>query len=145
MSNFVNLLDIVYPVGSVFISNTSISPADSIGGTWTQLEDGSFICQGTLEETGGANSYVLKMSQMPKHSHTVYWGSVKSDGNVDIYWGGKALAKAPNTTWLGNIYPGDENHPLKYAGGTTLLTTVLSTGRLISISAQPNYVLGGVA
>lgn len=117
MSNFVNLLDIVYPVGSVFISNTSISPADSIGGMWTQLEDGSFICQGTLEETGGANSYVLAYSQMLEHTHTIRWGSAKSDGNVDIYWGGNALAKAPSTTWTGNSFGTDSSHPIFSAGG----------------------------
>ena len=32
MANFVNLMDIVYPVGSVFISNNSVSPADSVRG-----------------------------------------------------------------------------------------------------------------
>lgn len=117
MSNFVNLMDIVYPVGSVFISNTEISPADSIGGTWTQLEDGCFICQGTLTETGGTNSYTLRHSQMPSHSHSIRWGSTKQDGNVDIYWGGNALAKAPSTTWTGNSYTDASNHPIFAAGG----------------------------
>lgn len=118
MSNYVNLLDIVYPVGSVFISNNSVSPADSIGGTWAQLEEGSFICQGTLEETGGTNSYTLTESQMPSHSHALRWGSTKEDGNVDVYWGGKALAKAPNTTWIGNSFADDSNHPIFSAGGS---------------------------
>lgn len=117
MANFVNLMDIIYPVGSVFISNTSISPADSIGGTWTKLEDGSFICQGTLTETGGTNSYTLRKSQMPSHSHTIRWGSASQDGNVDVYWGGNALAKSPSTTWTGNSYPEDESHPIFSAGG----------------------------
>lgn len=30
MSNFVNLLDIIYPVGSVYITATENSPVDSI-------------------------------------------------------------------------------------------------------------------
>ena len=119
MSNYVNLLDVVYPVGSVFISNNSISPADSIGGTWVQLEEGSFICQGAPEETGGANSITLTINQMPSHSHNLYWGSAKSDGNVDIYWGGNAVAKAPSTTWSGFSYPGASTHPISNAGGKT--------------------------
>ena len=32
MSNFVNLLDIVYPVGSVYITVNRVSPADNVGG-----------------------------------------------------------------------------------------------------------------
>ena len=39
MSNFVNLLDIIYPVGSVYITATEVSPASSIGGTWVEIKD----------------------------------------------------------------------------------------------------------
>lgn len=39
MSNFVNLLDIVYPIGSVYISFNRISPVDSVGSTWSQITD----------------------------------------------------------------------------------------------------------
>ena len=75
MSNYVNLMDIVYPVGSVFISNTSISPADSIGGTWTKLDSDTFICCGTPNTTGGANSIRLTINEMPSHNHRVAgWG-----------------------------------------------------------------------
>lgn len=31
MSNFINLLDIVYPIGSVYITFSDVSPTDSIG------------------------------------------------------------------------------------------------------------------
>lgn len=37
MSNFVNLLDIVYPIGSVYITFSDVSPVDSVGGTWSQI------------------------------------------------------------------------------------------------------------
>lgn len=67
MSNYVNLLDIVYPVGSVFITNTSISPANSIGGTWTQLDNDTFICNGTPGATGGANNQKLSISNLPSN------------------------------------------------------------------------------
>lgn len=39
MLNFVNLLDIIYPVGSVYISFHSTSPAASVGGTWELLDN----------------------------------------------------------------------------------------------------------
>lgn len=55
MSNYVNLMDIVYPVGSVFFSNSSTPPASTIGGTWTKLDNDTFICCGTPNATGGAN------------------------------------------------------------------------------------------
>ena len=49
-------MDIVYPVGSVFISNTSISPVDSVGGSWGKTE-GKFLQSSSAAEkinsTGG--------------------------------------------------------------------------------------------
>lgn len=67
MSNYVNLLDIVYPVGSVFISNNSVSPIDSIGGTWTKLDSDTFICCGTPNEAGGANERKLSIANLPSN------------------------------------------------------------------------------
>ena len=67
MSNYVNLLDIVYPVGSVFISNNSVSPAGSIGGTWTKLDSDTFICGGTPGATGGANERKLSIANLPSN------------------------------------------------------------------------------
>jgi hypothetical protein len=85
MSNFVNLLDIVYPVGSVFISNNSVSPADSIGGTWTKLDSDTFICCGTPNETGGANSIRLTIDQMPSHNHQLAGSADWLPGNNQHY------------------------------------------------------------
>lgn len=44
MSNFVNLLDIIYPVGSIYITTNVTSPVDSIGGTWTKIDDAYLYC-----------------------------------------------------------------------------------------------------
>lgn len=68
MSNFVNLLDIIYPVGSIYITTSSISPATSIGGTWTQIKDGA--CIAAYEDTSGyTGSKTISISQMPRHNH----------------------------------------------------------------------------
>lgn len=34
---YVNLLEVVYPVGSIYMTTLDTSPAETIGGTWTQL------------------------------------------------------------------------------------------------------------
>ena len=36
MSNFVNLLDIIYPIGSIYIATDDVSPADIVGGIWAE-------------------------------------------------------------------------------------------------------------
>lgn len=68
MSNFVNLLDIIYPVHSMHITTSTVSPATSIGGTWTQIKDGA--CIAAYKDTSGyTGSKTISISQMPRHNH----------------------------------------------------------------------------
>lgn len=80
MSNFVNLLDIIYSVGSIYISMSSISPIDIIGGTWAKIED-KFLYGTDNISTGGENTHTLTISEMPSHSHiyTTEWPVSLSD------------------------------------------------------------------
>ena len=36
--SFINIMDIVYPVGSLYFSSSNISPANLFGGTWTCVQ-----------------------------------------------------------------------------------------------------------
>lgn len=77
MSNFVNLLDIVYPVNSIYQSMSATSPATSIGGTWTQLN--TFLYGSTTaKQTGGEATHKLTVDEMPPHKHHI---STKPAGN----------------------------------------------------------------
>jgi len=69
MSNYVNLLDIIYPVGSIYISMSSASPTDVIGGTWSRIKD-KFLYGTDNTSTGGENTHALTVSEMPSHSHS---------------------------------------------------------------------------
>lgn len=68
MLNFVNLLDIIYPVGSVYISFHSTSPASSIGGTWSQITD-KVLRASINTNTGGEDQHTLSIDEMPAHRH----------------------------------------------------------------------------
>jgi len=76
-----------YPVGSIYLSVNSTSPASLFGGTWTQLQNrfllgaGSSYANGT---TGGEAAHVLTVDEMPSHNHGYldYW-TVASGGNTD--------------------------------------------------------------
>lgn len=56
MSNFVNLLDIIYPIGSVYITFSDVSPVDAVGGSWEKI-DGKFLQSSSetekINSTGG--------------------------------------------------------------------------------------------
>ena len=67
--SWVNFLDLVYPVGSYYLSNSSTTPASAFGGTWTQITDSRFLCGSSSITTGGANTHTLTVAQMPAHTH----------------------------------------------------------------------------
>ena len=69
-----SLLDLTYPVGSVYMSFSSTSPATLFGGTWAKVE-GLFLMGAdknhAANTVGGAASHTLKESELPAHSHRV--------------------------------------------------------------------------
>ena len=48
------LIDLIYPIGSIYMSVTQTSPASFLGGTWTALEEGKALWTTTTASTGGA-------------------------------------------------------------------------------------------
>lgn len=57
-----------YPVGAVYISYVSTSPAELLGGSWTQITD-RFLRMANDVNTGGADTHTLTEAQMPSHQH----------------------------------------------------------------------------
>lgn len=66
--------DDIYPVGSIYMSVGSTSPATLFGGTWVQIEDTFLLASGTNYAngaTGGEASHTLTASEsgLPAHTH----------------------------------------------------------------------------
>lgn len=91
MSNFVNLMDIIYPVGSIYQSMNETSPASSIGGTWTRLN--TFLYGSTTaKKTGGEATHTLSLNEMPAHNHDGSTGGAGAhshtvDGRIIAWYG----------------------------------------------------------
>ena len=64
---YVNLLTAMYPVGSLYFSTTSTSPANIIGGTWSPISDACIAAHGTVY--GSAASYSGSDTKVPSHVH----------------------------------------------------------------------------
>lgn len=69
-SNWVSIVDLFYPVGSIVMRYTNTSPANSIGGTWTTIT-GRFPYFNSGNGTGGSNTHTLTTAQMPSHTHAL--------------------------------------------------------------------------
>ena len=75
------LADIMYPVGSIYISTVSTSPATLFGGSWTQITNRFLYAvplSSAAKELGGENSHTLTVNEIPSHSHTI-WGRAGSE------------------------------------------------------------------
>ena len=66
MSTFVNILDILYPVGSIYQSMEPTSPSEIIGGTWEQIK--TFLMGADESKlTGGEATHILTKSEIPNY------------------------------------------------------------------------------
>lgn len=94
-----------WPVGSVYISYNSTSPASRFGGSWTAIT-GRFPYFNAGTSTGGANTVKLTTSEMPAHTHQIPMAWVENTGNLSITdnrWcyrdSGKTTAKPTWSAW----------------------------------------------
>ena len=61
-----------YPVGAIYISTVSTSPASLFGGTWEQITNRFLLGAGdtySAGSTGGEAEHTLTIDEMPSHSH----------------------------------------------------------------------------
>lgn len=82
MSNFVNLLDVVYPIGSVYISFSDVSPVDFIGGSWEKI-DGKFLQSSSeSEKVNSVGGFSGNIGFMLKYAS--WYGALVPTWNQDI-------------------------------------------------------------
>lgn len=97
---FVNgksLLDMFYPVGTIYESVNATNPSTFMGGTWTRFGNGKVLVGvdendadfNSANKTGGEKSHVLTKAEMPQHDH-----NVSNDNNALILVASSAKAYA---------------------------------------------------
>ena len=94
------LLDWTHPVGSIYQSTVSTSPADLFGGTWESIRDVFLLAAGlTIHPgtTGGEASVALTAEQLPKGAWTSVDGTdainTSTSGAADTGYGMHTQAK----------------------------------------------------
>ena len=67
------LINLIYPIGSVYISVNNVSPQTFLGGTWEQIKDRFLLSAGdtyTAGNIGGEATHTLTQAETPAHTHT---------------------------------------------------------------------------
>lgn len=119
----------LYPVGSIYISTVSTSPASLFGGTWTQIKDRFLLAAGSSYSagtTGGAKTVTLTEAQLPTITPGLY---VESSG------GTAEIAK-----WTGYIKDGywGQANSAATSGYASLATKPFGSGNAVNI--MPPYL-----
>ena len=68
-----NLINLIYPVGSIYMSVNNVSPASFLGGTWEAIKDRFLLAAGSsysAGSTGGAATVILTENEIPSHTHS---------------------------------------------------------------------------
>lgn len=80
------IFDMVYPVGSVYVSVNATNPSALFGGTWEQIKDRFLLSAGNTYKvgaTGGEDAHVLTVDEMPRHNHSI--DNLNASGSTTPY------------------------------------------------------------
>lgn len=80
---FINLLEAIYPIGSIYLSTSNTSPSSLIGGTWVQIKGAMLGITDGNDVAGAANyggNLAITTNQMPAHTH-----SAQSEGTGSVH------------------------------------------------------------
>ena len=104
IGNIKTLIDVLYPVNSIFLSTDNTNPGVRfVGTTWSQISQGRFLA-GVGAGNDGVNSYTvglsnfngeyrhtLSVSEMPSHNHNI---GFKDNTNTSYIYGYSTLTTA---------------------------------------------------
>ena len=151
--NGTEIFKLIYPVGSIYISTNSTSPATLFGGTWEQIKDRFlYTASSDSTKTGGSSTATLSIENMPSHNHT-FNGKLMEGGMSNAGESGWIRKEGAGYSWgvFKTLY--DELHPWAIGhygkwewGGAygfkfeaTPSGTISNTGEGKSFSIMPPY------
>lgn len=126
---YINLGQVMYPIGSIYMSYTGVSPASLFGGNWTAVT-GRFLYCNNGTSTGGANSKTYNFNHnhamtLNKDRATGAWTYVSNQYGIGYHAGDAAVqdkAVLTSTSASISILIGtDCNGPNVSFGGNTPL------------------------
>lgn len=101
------ILGLVYPVGSIYMSINNVSPATLFGGKWVQIK-GRFLLGASdvykANTTGGEATHTLTNNEMPNHQHSIWFPNSGGEQSAEI---GYPEAGSKNTYYAEASKTGD--------------------------------------
>lgn len=113
IANAQDIINKIYPIGSIYISTNSVNPSTLFGGVWKQNQDRFLVGAGnayavnttggdtlatTTNATGTTGSTVLTIDQIPNHQHNIQ--GYNASGSA-VSWTERAVSYQSNNIGYG--------------------------------------------
>ncbi len=126
----VDLFKLIYPVGAIYMSVVSTSPATLFGGAWAvwgtgRVPVGIDTAQtefDTIEETGGAKTHALSIAELASHNHTQNAHSHLATTRTTSY------ASGTQSSWRCMSFVGTSNDYAQNVSTSSDTATNIATG-----------------
>lgn len=132
------LADLIYPVGSIYMSANAVDPGTLFGGTWERIT-GKFLIGAddtyTLGSTGGEAEHTLTVDEMPAHEGHLY-SNFDNSGYADR--GGDDNSYYVNSS--ATDYSKYANRPYKIVSGNELVIQGYTRGGGLAHNNMPPYL-----
>lgn len=153
---YVNLGQVIYPIGAIFASTSPTSPSSIFGGTWSPITGDACLMAGTT--VGSTGSKKITIENMPRHNHPLaddlgcgwqassndsdrlFYGRYKmarhiSDfGHAAYQGGGKIICLTPTDVTCGNALPSKEDK--QHRGDALCVISKTSKSKLVQVLKQ---------
>ena len=146
------IINTMYPVGSIYITTNEQNPGEYLGGKWESYGEGrTIVGAGTgtdsnntqkifgIGEEGGEYTHTLSLSEIPSHVHSLSSGTISTASLVGYIW---------NYVVQSSDNPGSASGIVsKYKMDSTLRTgstgTAITANDGLRINASHNHTIGG--
>lgn len=112
------LVDLIYPVGAIYMSVNETNPEVLFGGTWKKIQNRFLLCSSSsypAGSTGGEATHTLTASEMPSHNGHLSAGIADDvpheKGNYKGYLNSSTMTAYGNIGRGWNVHQGNEMHP----------------------------------
>ena len=144
IDDIANIFNLIYPIGSIYLSFNSTDPNILFGGIWEPIT-GKFLYCNSSTDTGGSNSITLSTDNLPLHSHSldsiefyskvlIAAGDQKGGASFPENYSGKYVTVSSNS-----VSSYSKGYSVGYTSTTNLSGNTGSTGSGSSFSIMPPY------
>lgn len=100
------LLNLVYPIGSLYWSSKNASPQTFLGGKWSPISGKFVLAAGSgysINSTGGSSTKQLSVNELPLHFHVYTSAGSISDHNHTLNKGNTSTSGTVTTAGIRNL------------------------------------------